>query len=159
MKNLYVVVLMVFLFVVPGCRHPSQNAESELKAPQESHDASSHVSQPKQAKAPQKGRIIVPGGLKEKKLNKLWEIAKTKCLDLHYTVTNEDKNAGNIVCAYAKDSGQDLMAINFDKQGFMVSVQGNLNEMPIIDSMTKKELSKNKKQMEDALKKAAGISK
>ncbi len=164
MKNFLIVTLLISLFIIPGCRHSSRKSESELKAPQESHVQESHVSSPPepqatQAKAPQDGRIIVLGGLKGKKLDKLWEVAKTKCLDLHYTVSSEDKNTGNLICVYPTDAGQDMITTNFDKRGFSVSVKGNMSEMPIVDSMTKNELSDHKKQMEDALKKAAGIKK
>ena len=164
MKNFFVVTLLIFLFIMPGCRHSSRKAESELKAPQESHVQESHVSSPPepqatQAKAPQDGRVIVLGGLKGKKLDKLWEVAKTKCLDLHYIVSSDDKNTGNLICVSPTDAGQNVLTTNFDKRGFLVSVKGDMSEMPIVDSMTKKELDERKKQMEDVLKKAAGIKK
>lgn len=159
MKNRFAVVLLIFLFIMPGCRHSSPKSESELKPPQENHESSSQNSQTTKTKARQKDRIIVHGGLKGKKLNKLWEVAKTKCLNLHYTVSSEDKNSGNLVCVCATVAGQDVITTNFDKRGFTVSVKGDMSEMPIVDSMTKKELSEHKKQMEDALKKAAGITK
>jgi hypothetical protein len=159
MKNLFVATLLIFLFIMPGCRHSSRESQSELKAPQETRVSPPPESQPTQAKAPQDGRIIVRGGLKGDKLDKLWEVAKKKCLDLHYTVSSEDKNAGNLICVCQTDAGQDVITTNFDKRGFSVSVKGDMSEMPIVDSMTKKELSGHKKQMEDALKKAAGIKK
>jgi hypothetical protein len=159
MKNLFVVTLLIYLFIMPGCRHSSRESQSELKAPQESHVSSPPESQSTQEKAHQDGRIIVRGGLKGEILDKLWEVAKSKCLDLHYTVSSEDKKTGNLICICPTDAGQDVITTNFDKRGFSVSVKGDMREMPVVDSMTKKELSDHKRQMEDALKKAAEIKK
>jgi hypothetical protein len=159
MKNLFVVTLLIFLFIIPGCHRSSRESPSELKAPQKSHVSSPPESQSTQAKAPQNDRIIVHGGLNKKKRDKLREVAKTKCLDLHYTVSSEDKNTGNLICVRLTDGGQNVITTNFDKRGFSVSVKGDMSGMPIVDSITEKELSDHKKQMQDALKKAAGIKK
>lgn len=169
MKSFFVITLLILFFVLPGCRHSARKSQEEVKPPPEppvqenhvpeSHTSPSPVAQSAQTKAPKDARIIVPGGLKGEKLGKLWEVAKTKCLDLHYIVSSEDKNTGNLICVSPTDAGQNLLTTNFDKRGFLVSVKGDMSEMPIVDSMTKKELGERKKQMEDALKKAAGIKK
>lgn len=104
-------------------------------------------------------RIIVPGGLNNNKLNKLWKVAKTKCFDLRYTVANDDKETGNVVCVFATDAGQNMMLINFDNEGFLVTVKGSTENIPILGGMVMGELNKHKAQMDDALKAAAGINK
>lgn len=164
MRRFFIVTLLILFFVITGCRHSSRKSQSELKPPPESPVQESHVSSPPetksiQAKAPQDDRIIIPGGLKGERLSKLWEATKKACLDLHYTVASEDKKAGNLVCICPTNSGQNVITTNFDKRGFLISVKGDMSEMPIVDSMATKELTDRKKQIENALKKAAGIKK
>jgi len=104
-------------------------------------------------------RTIVPGGIDNNKLNKLWKVAKTQCYDLRYTVANDDKETGNIVCVFATDAGQNMMLVNFDDEGFLVTVKGSVENVPILGGYIKGRLNEHKAQMDNALKAAAGITK
>lgn len=106
-------------------------------------------------------RIIVPGGLKQDKLVKLWKVAKNKCFELGYVVSNEDKETGNVFCTKGTDSGPRTLLINFDKEGFLVSTKTPLGENRDVLSGFLNKFDKSTKQhkieMENALKQAAGV--
>lgn len=108
---------------------------------------------------PSNQRTIVSGGLDNNMLNKLWKAAKTKCYELRYTVANDDKETGNLVCVFATDAGQNMMLVNFDTEGFLVTVKGSVDNIPILGGIFKGRLNEHKVQMDNALKAAAGISK
>jgi hypothetical protein len=50
-----------------------------------------------------------------------------------------------------------MMIVNFDSQGFLVTVKGNMDGIPILGGMVTNELNKHKAEMEEVLKTAAGI--
>jgi hypothetical protein len=150
MKKKLFMGLVLSLFIAGSYGSSSYAGESKEKNSNDSEE---------EAKAPQNQRTIVPGGLNQQKLTKLWKVAKTQCYDLRYTVANEDKETGNLVCVLATDAGQDMMIVNFDDKSFLVTVKGNMQGIPIMGSMVMRALNKHKKQMDDALKAAAGISK
>jgi hypothetical protein len=91
-------------------------------------------------------RIIVPGGLNNYNLSKLWKTAKNKCVDLHYSVATESRLTGNIVCVNKTKAGENMMIVNFDNTGFLVTMRGSTENIP-------------KENMESVLKTAAGMSK
>jgi peptidoglycan hydrolase-like protein with peptidoglycan-binding domain len=91
-------------------------------------------------------RILVPGGLNNKNMNKLWETAKNKCVDMHYSVATENRLMGNIVCVNKTKAGENMMIVNFDNTGFLVTMRGSTENIP-------------KENMENVLKTAAGMSK
>jgi peptidoglycan hydrolase-like protein with peptidoglycan-binding domain len=91
-------------------------------------------------------RILVPGGLNNKNLNKLWETAKNKCADMRYSVATENRLMGNIVCVNKTKAGENMMIVNFDNTGFLVTMRGSTENIP-------------KENMENVLKTAAGMSK
>jgi peptidoglycan hydrolase-like protein with peptidoglycan-binding domain len=91
-------------------------------------------------------RILVPGGLNNYNLDKLWKTAKNKCVDLRYSVTTESRLTGNIVCVNKTKVGENMMIVNFDNTGFVVTTRGGTENIP-------------KENMENVLKTAAGMSK
>jgi peptidoglycan hydrolase-like protein with peptidoglycan-binding domain len=91
-------------------------------------------------------RILVPGGLNKYNLNKLWKTAKNKCVDLHYSVATETRLTGNIVCVNKTKAGENMMIVNFDNTGFLVTMRGTTENI-------------SKANMESVLKTAAGMSK
>lgn len=95
---------------------------------------------------PSSQRILVPGGLSSSTLSKLWKTAKNKCVDLHYTVSTENRLTGNIVCVDKTKAGGNMLIVNFDHTGFLVTMKGNTENIP-------------KSNMENVLKTAAGVRK
>jgi peptidoglycan hydrolase-like protein with peptidoglycan-binding domain len=91
-------------------------------------------------------RILVPGGLNNYNLDKLWKTAKNKCVDMRYSVATESRLMGNIVCVNKTKAGENMMIVNFDAEGFLVTVRGSTENIP-------------KENMESVLKTAAGMSK
>ena len=91
-------------------------------------------------------RILVPGGLNNYNLNKLWKTAKNKCIDLRYSVATESRLTGNIVCVNKTKAGENMIIVNFDNTGFLVTMRGSTENIP-------------KANMESVLKTAAGMSK
>jgi peptidoglycan hydrolase-like protein with peptidoglycan-binding domain len=91
-------------------------------------------------------RILVPGGLNNNNLNKLWKTAKNKCVDLRYSVATENRLTGNIVCVNKTKAGENMMIVNFDTTGFLVTMRGSTENI-------------SQANMENVLKTAAGMRK
>jgi len=91
-------------------------------------------------------RILVPGGLNNYNLDKLWKTAINKCVDMRYSVATESRLTGNIVCVNKTKAGENMMIVNFDNTGFLVTMRGSTENIP-------------KENMENVLKTAAGMSK
>jgi len=91
-------------------------------------------------------RILVPGGLNNNNMNKLWNTAKNKCIDLRYSVATENRLMGNIVCVNKTKAGENMIIVNFDSTGFLVTLRGSTENLP-------------KENMENVLKMAAGMRK
>jgi peptidoglycan hydrolase-like protein with peptidoglycan-binding domain len=91
-------------------------------------------------------RILVPGGLNNNNINKLWKTAKNKCVALRYSVATESRLTGNIVCVNKTKAEENMIIVNFDNTGFLVTMRGNTENIP-------------KENMESVLKTAAGMSK
>jgi peptidoglycan hydrolase-like protein with peptidoglycan-binding domain len=91
-------------------------------------------------------RILVPGGLNNYNLDKLWKTAINKCVDMRYSVATETRLTGNIVCVNKTKAGENMMIVNFDNTGFLVTMRGSTENIP-------------KENMESVLKTAAGMSK
>jgi hypothetical protein len=79
-------------------------------------------------------------------LNKLWKTAINKCVDMRYSVAAENRLMGNIVCVNKTKAGENMMIVNFDNTGFLVTMRGSTENIP-------------KENMESVLKTAAGMSK
>lgn len=105
--------------------------------------------------SPSEGRIMVPGGLKNGKLNNLWKAAKNKCFELGYVVSNEDRDTGNIFCTKQFEGTPRTMQINFNAKSFLVVTQSPFGGgfLARFDRST----PLHKSEMESALKKVAGV--
>lgn len=102
------------------------------------------------------GRVLVPGGTKKELLDKLWKTAKSKCFEIGYIVANDDRETGNILCTKNVEKGNYTILVNFNSEGFSVTTKGVLagaGFFEMLDPMPKQR----KREMEDALKQAAGI--
>lgn len=133
-KKLFLLIIS-FCLIIGSCKKSTNNSAGNL-AP--SNDQ----------------RIVITGGIDDAKLKIMWNAAKTKCFDLRFTVANEDKETGNLVCVMATDAGQHMMTVNFNEEGYLVTVKGSVENIPLLGGMVKSTLSKYKEEMETALKNA-----
>lgn len=108
-----------------------------------------------QESSPSQERIIVPGGLKNGKLNNLWKVAKNKCFEMNFVVSNEDKETGNLFCTMQTDGAPRTIKINFNEKGFSIETRGPFGNSFL--TRFDKYPALHKSEMEKTLKQAAGI--
>jgi len=93
--------------------------------------------------------IKVPGGLSQEKTTNLWNVAKNECYSMGYVVVNEDKSTGNLVCQKEVYDNIYSIRVHFTNEGFLVESHCS----DLIDPVP----GMRAREMEDALKKAAGL--
>jgi peptidoglycan hydrolase-like protein with peptidoglycan-binding domain len=129
-----------------GLSSPVNDEQSSPAKPQEVSLIKEEIVLAKTDNNQSSSRILVPGGIDNYKLDKLWKTAKNKCIDLRYSVATESRLTGNIVCVNKTKAGENMIIVNFDNTGFLVTMRGSTENIP-------------KANMESVLKTAAGMSK
>lgn len=77
-------------------------------------------------------RVEVPGGIDSGKLVRLWKATKTKCLELGYSIENEDPELGSILCSLPSPMGSYTLLMSFDRTGFSVTSKGTATRVPLM---------------------------
>lgn len=77
-------------------------------------------------------RVDVPGGMDSGKLTRLWKATKTKCLELGYSIENEDHELGSILCSLPSPMGSYTLLMVFDRTGFSVTSKGTATRVPLM---------------------------
>ena len=77
-------------------------------------------------------RVEVPGGVDSGKLARLWKATKTKCLELGYSIENEDRELGSILCSLPSPMGSYTLLMVFDHSGFSVTSKGTATRVPLM---------------------------
>jgi hypothetical protein len=91
------------------------------------------TSQPANAgKNSQPFQVEVPGGIDGAKRAKLWCATKTKCLEMGYSVENEDQELGSILCSLPSPMGSYTLLMTFDRTSFAVTSKGTATRVPLM---------------------------
>ena len=101
-------------------------------------------------------RVEVPGGVDAFKLARLWKATKTKCLELGYSIENEDHELGSILCSLPSPMGSYTLLMIFDRTGFSVTSKGTATRVPLMGGIMNS-AKKRRKEMLSHLTQVAGI--
>jgi hypothetical protein len=99
-------------------------------------------------------RTEVPGGIDSTKLAKLWQVTKAKCLEMGYSIENEDRDLKTLLCSLPSPMGSYTILVVFDQQGFSVTSKGTATRVPLMGSLMNS-AKKRRKEMIAALRQAA----
>lgn len=101
-------------------------------------------------------RVDVPGGIDATKLARLWKATKTKCLELGYSIENEDQELGSILCSLPSPMGSYTLLMTFDRTGFSVTSKGTATRVPLMGGIMNS-AKKRRKEMLAHLTQVAGV--
>lgn len=101
-------------------------------------------------------RVEVPGGVDGAKLARLWKATKTKCLELGYSIENEDRELGSILCSLPSPMGSYTLLVSFDQTGFSVTSKGTATRVPLMGGIMNS-AKKRRREMLAHLTQVAGV--
>lgn len=102
---------------------------------------------PASAKDSLQDKVSVSKRIEGTRLTKAWKTAKLKCLEMNYTVSNEDREIRTIFCTKSNEMGTDSLRITFFDDEFVVAAKGVATGIPLLGNHHKRR----KKEMTEAL--------
>ncbi len=101
-------------------------------------------------------RVDVPSGISGSLQNTLWNATKSKCLELGYSIENEDRTLGTILCSLPSPMGSYTILVRFDRTGFYVTSSGTATRVPLMGGIMNSAKRK-RREMISYLAQVAGV--